>query len=199
VIQESDLIDAEEQGQKIANGLAKLVLTLLETLKGLMERQARRRMNEGSLSEQQVERLGLTFEQLNDKIGEMAKIFGLDRSELRLGLNVLDWDSSNNRQSLPQLASPREILSLVDLLDRVVEKGIVVFGDLGLSVAEVELINVQLRIVVNAVKNQDKLSSRKSSTSAQEKQLRYVGRKKASHLLGSCRRKSKGLGRHSEH
>jgi hypothetical protein len=174
----TNAFDSEEgeQGQKITNGLAKLVLTLLETLKELMERQARRRMNEGSLSEQQVERLGLTFKELNNKIGEIAEIFNLDRSELTLGLGTLG-SNNNNKQSLLQMASQREMLSLVDLLDRVVEKGVVVFGDLGLSVADVELINVQLRLVVNAVKNQD--NSGKSPRKVQGKGIRHVGRKKA--------------------
>jgi hypothetical protein len=169
-LQTSSFIPIEKERNKITTGLAKLVLTLIETLRELMERQARHRMKEGSLSEQEIERLGLAFIQLNEKIGEIASLFNLEIKDLKLGLGSLD----NDRSFLKQANSQKQILSLVDLLDRVVEKGVVVFGDLGISVAEVELINVQLRLVVNAVKNPDARSARKHN---QEAKTRYVGSK----------------------
>jgi hypothetical protein len=149
-MQTSALIPVEkDQGSsKVATGLAKLILTLLETLRELMERQARHRMKEGSLSDDQVEKLGLAFMQLKEKTSEIASLFNLDRKDLSLGLATYQPGSSRT-------IGDSQTLSLVDLLDRVVEKGVVVFGDLGISVAEVELINVQLRLVVNAVRDRE--------------------------------------------
>jgi hypothetical protein len=169
-MQRASLIPIEKDREKVTDGLAKLVLTLLETLKELMERQARHRIKEGSLSEQEIERLGVAFLQLNQKIGEMASLFNLDRKELMLGLGPLD----SGRSLHTGANSQKQILSLVDLLDRVVEKGVVVFGDLGISVADVDLINVQLRLVVNAVKDR-----RKDSFQARNdtKKTKYIGRK----------------------
>jgi hypothetical protein len=153
-MQHASLVPIDKAKSNVSNGLAKLVLTLLETLKELMERQARRRMKEGSLSEVETEKLGIAFMQLNEKIGEIASLFSLQRKDLTLTLFPF-VDQQQGASSIADSVSPKGILSLVDLLDRVVEKGVVVFGDLGLSVADVELINVQLRLVVNAVKNRE--------------------------------------------
>ena len=59
--------------ENVSDGLAQLVLTLLETIKQLMEKQAIRRMREGSLTEEEIERLGLTFMKLKVKIKEIAQ------------------------------------------------------------------------------------------------------------------------------
>ncbi|MHB1908729.1 MAG: gas vesicle protein K [Nitrososphaerales archaeon] len=162
-MQRAQIATIEKDQDKVANGLAKLVLTILETLKELMERQAERRIKEGALSKDQVERLGLTFMELNEKIGSIASLFNLKKSDLRLGLQTLDSQKVDTNN---------ELLSIVDLLDRLIEKGVVVFGDLGLSVADVELINVQLRLIVNTV-------GRKKSKKKERKKTRHVGRKLA--------------------
>lgn len=133
----------QERAQDLSHGLAKLVLTLLETLRLLMENQARRRIEEGVLTEDEVERLGLAFMNLDHKITEIASKFDLSRKDLQLNLS-----SEENAAR----GSDTELISLVDLLDRVIEKGLVVFGDLGVSVADVELINVQLRLMVSSSK-----------------------------------------------
>ena len=162
-MQRAQITTIEKDQDKVANGLAKLVLTILETLKELMERQAERRIKEGSLSKAQVERLGLAFIELNEKIGSIATLFNLKKSDLRLGLQTLDSQKVDTNN---------ELLSIVDLLDRLIAKGVVVFGDLGLSVADVELINVQIRLIVNAVGQKKSKKGRRKT--------RHVGRK----LLG---------------
>ncbi|MGH2640036.1 MAG: gas vesicle protein K, partial [Rhabdochlamydiaceae bacterium] len=132
-----------EHNKKLSNGFAKLVLTIMETLKQLMEKQARHRIKDGSLDDDEIERLGNAFIQLNGKISEIAKLFNLEQKDLSLALLPLETGLRSGGE---------EVLSLVDLLDRVIEKGVVIFGDLGISVADVELINVQLRLIVSAVK-----------------------------------------------
>ena len=73
----------------VEQGLAKLVLTLIEFLRQLLERQAVRRMEGGSLSDDEVERVGLALMRLEEKIAEMAELFGLDKRELNLELGPL--------------------------------------------------------------------------------------------------------------
>jgi len=73
----------------IDNGLAKLVLTLVEFLRQLLEKQAVRRMEGGTLTDDEVERMGLALMRLEQKVHEMARAFGLDPSELNLGLGPL--------------------------------------------------------------------------------------------------------------
>ena len=73
----------------IEQGLAKLVLTLIELLRQLLERQAIRRMEGGSLSEREVEDMGTALMKLEAKIRELASHFGLSMAELNLELGPL--------------------------------------------------------------------------------------------------------------
>jgi len=70
-------------------GLAKLVLTLIDLLRQLMERQALRRIEAGSLTEEEIERIGDTFQKLDARLGEVCAVFGLQREDLRLDLGPL--------------------------------------------------------------------------------------------------------------
>jgi len=73
----------------VEQGLAKLVLTLVEFLRQVLERQAIRRMDGGTLTDDEVERVGLALMRLEAKIREMAQMFGLDPDDLNLGLGPI--------------------------------------------------------------------------------------------------------------
>ena len=73
----------------VEQGLAKLVLTLVEFLRQVLERQAIRRMDGGTLTDDEVERVGLALMRLEAKAREMAELFGLDPDDLNLGLGPL--------------------------------------------------------------------------------------------------------------
>ena len=70
-------------------GLAKLVLTIIELLRQLMERQAMRRVESDTLTDDQLEELGLTLMRLEEKIAELKIIFGLENEELNIELGPL--------------------------------------------------------------------------------------------------------------
>jgi len=74
---------------KVERGLAKLVLTLIELLRQLLERQAIRRIEAGSLSDEEIERLGQTFLKLDARMGELKRAFGLGDEDLNLNLGPL--------------------------------------------------------------------------------------------------------------
>jgi hypothetical protein len=80
-------INADPEG--VQRGLAKLVLTLVELLRQLMERQALRRMEGGTLTDEEIERLGLTFLRLNQQMDELLLVFDLKREDLNLDLGPL--------------------------------------------------------------------------------------------------------------
>jgi hypothetical protein len=80
-------IDA--QPEDVQRGLASLVLTLVEVLRELMERQALRRMESGSLTDEEIERLGQTFIALKDRMEELKQVFGLTDEDLNLDLGPL--------------------------------------------------------------------------------------------------------------
>ncbi len=79
----------EVRQDQVRNDLAKLVLTLVDFLRQLLERQAIRRMEAGSLSDQQVEDLGQTFMQLDQELQRLKKEFGLSGEELNIDLGPL--------------------------------------------------------------------------------------------------------------
>jgi hypothetical protein len=75
--------------EKVEKGLAHLVLTIIELLRQLMERQALHRIEGGSLSEEEIERLGRTFMALADRMEELKEAFGLEGEELNINLGPL--------------------------------------------------------------------------------------------------------------
>jgi len=75
--------------ETVERGLAQLVLTLVELLRQLMERQALRRMDEGTLDDDEIERLGRTFMKLAERMDELKAEFGLRDEDLNLDLGPL--------------------------------------------------------------------------------------------------------------
>ena len=75
--------------ENVERGLAQLVLTIVELLRQIMERQALRRIDGGGLTEDEVERLGRTFMELDKRMAELRDKFGLDEDDLNLNLGPL--------------------------------------------------------------------------------------------------------------
>ena len=75
--------------ENVERGLAQLVLTIVELLRQLMERQAIRRMEGGSLTDEQIERMGETFMKLEERMRELRDHFGLEVDDLNLDLGPL--------------------------------------------------------------------------------------------------------------
>jgi CRISPR/Cas system-associated endonuclease Cas1 len=81
-------IEAEDR-EDVARGLAQLVLTLIELLRQLMERQAIRRVESGTLSDEQIERLGQALMALEQRMEELREDFGLTEEDLNINLGPL--------------------------------------------------------------------------------------------------------------
>jgi hypothetical protein len=79
----------ETDRDTVERDLMKLVLTVVELLRQLMERQALRRFDEGDLSEDQEERIGLTLMLLEDRMAELRERYGLRPEDLNLDLGPL--------------------------------------------------------------------------------------------------------------
>ena len=82
-----DRINADPE--HVENGLARLVLTVIELLREVLEHQAIRRMDGGTLTEEQVERLGLALLKLNERMEELKTTFGLTDEDLNIDLGPL--------------------------------------------------------------------------------------------------------------
>jgi hypothetical protein len=73
----------------VEQGLARLVLTLVELLRKVLEHQAVRRMEGGTLSEEEIERLGLALLRLSNRMDELKQLFRLSDEDLNIDLGPL--------------------------------------------------------------------------------------------------------------
>ena len=75
--------------EKVQKGLAQLVLTVIELLRQLMERQAVARIEAGTLTDEEIDRLGDAFMKLDARMDELKSAFGLEGEDLNLDLGPL--------------------------------------------------------------------------------------------------------------
>ncbi|MFI9594524.1 gas vesicle protein K [Nonomuraea sp. NPDC052265] len=79
----------ETDADSVQRDLSRLVLTLVELIRQLVERQCVRRMDNGDLSEEQLEAVGLTLMRLEEAMAELCDRFGLSPADLNLDLGPL--------------------------------------------------------------------------------------------------------------
>ena len=79
----------EADPESVEKGLVTVVLTLVELLRQLMERQALRRVEQGSLTDEQTEKIGSTLMTLDARMTELREHFGLRPEDLNLDLGPL--------------------------------------------------------------------------------------------------------------
>jgi hypothetical protein len=125
--------DQEIDGEKLQQGLAKLILALVQTLADILEKQAARRVESGTLSEEQVERLGLAFMQIRERTADIAEKFGLSEEDLGI-----------------RLSGEKGQVTLVDVVDKLIEQGTVISGDVAVAVAGVDLVTLRLLATITS-------------------------------------------------
>lgn len=81
-----DRIDIDPE--RVEQGLVRLVLMLVETVRQVVERQAIRRVEGGTLNAEEIERLGLALLRLEEKMAELRQHFGLEDADLPLKLRI---------------------------------------------------------------------------------------------------------------
>ncbi|WP_268543940.1 gas vesicle protein K [Candidatus Nitrosotenuis cloacae] len=131
----------EVDGEKLQKGLAKLVLTVVDLLRQILEKQAQRRIAQGTLTEQEVERLGMSFMQIKQRLDEVAGKFDIKPEELNLGIGQLLDSKDMQRQA-----------SLADLVDKILDRGTVIGGEITISVADVDLIVLNIIAMLSSVR-----------------------------------------------
>jgi len=129
-------------GEKVRDGLAQLILTVVELLRELMEKQAIRRIEKGTLNDKQIEDLGNTFQALRKEIEKLKKYFNLKDEDLDLDLGPLTIRGDDDEKGKA---------SVVEILDRLLGKGVIVKGDVVISVADVDLISLNLGLLLASI------------------------------------------------
>jgi hypothetical protein len=153
----------EFKGQNVRNALAQLVLTVVELLRELLEKQALRRIESGELEDSQVENLGMTFMQLKEEVEKLKEHFQFEDEDLNLDLGPLSL------RDIPDLPEEEEgKVSAIELLDKLLSKGVVARGDIVISVAEVDLISANLGLVLASINKAKELYNAPSSAKLEE-------------------------------
>jgi hypothetical protein len=129
-------------------GLAPLLLTVIELVRQLMEAQVIRRMEAGELSDRDLERAADSIRKLEEQVLQLCDLFEVDPADLNLDLGEFGTLLPKNNSYYPGEASTSP--TILELLDRLLHTGVVVEGDVNLGLANLNLIQAKLRLVLTS-------------------------------------------------
>lgn len=133
--------DITKQADNLQHGLASLVLNLVETIIEVLERQAFGRFSSGTLTEGEIERLGIAFARMRERMAEMAAKFDYQPKALELSLNTGHQEILGSQETTDMQSTA---ISLADIVDKLIDKEAVLAGDIRLAVAGVDLVTLNL-------------------------------------------------------
>lgn len=129
-------------------GLASLLLTVVELVRQLMEAQVIRRMEQQVLSESDLDRAAESLQKLEEEVLRLCEIFEVDPADLNVNLGEIGTLLPPPGSYYPGETSHNP--SVLELLDRLLNIGIVVHGDVDLGLANLNLIHAKLRLVLTS-------------------------------------------------
>ena len=129
-------------------GLAPLLLTAIELVRQLMEAQIIRRMESGDLSDNDLERASASIRRLEEEIVRLCDVFEIDPADLNIDLGEMGTLLPEEGGYYPGETTPSP--SLLELLDRLLDTGVVLEGDVDLGLAQLSLIQAKLRLVLTS-------------------------------------------------
>jgi gas vesicle protein GvpK/gas vesicle protein GvpA/GvpJ/GvpM family len=152
LLQEVNVGGGLRKRENVQTGLVKLVLTLVEVIRQVMEKQALRRVDAGDLTVDEVERLGVAFIEIRRELRAICRQFGIDPSDLRTELGQIVRTGDRKLDGA----------SLADVLDRLMYRGAVVAGKVRISVSDIDLLGLDLYAMLYPV-YKNKQSPRRAS------------------------------------
>ncbi|MDX2214497.1 MAG: gas vesicle protein GvpJ [Oculatellaceae cyanobacterium bins.114] len=129
-------------------GLAPLLLTVVELVRQLMEAQVIRRMESGELSDSDLERAADSLRKLEEQVVNLCDIFEIDPADLNIDLGEIGTLLPKSNGYYPGETSTNP--SILELLDRLLNVGVVVEGEVDLGLAQLNLIHAKLRLVLTS-------------------------------------------------
>lgn len=129
-------------------GLASLLLTVVELVRQLMEAQVIRRMEEQLLSESDLDSAAESLQKLEEQVLRLCEIFEIDPTELNVNLGEFGTLLPPPGSYYPGETSNNP--SILELLDRLLNIGIVVHGDVDLGLGNLNLIHAKLRLILTS-------------------------------------------------
>jgi hypothetical protein len=141
-------IKSKIKPEKPNAGLAPLLLTVTELIRQLMEAQVIRSMERGDLSDEQLDNASDSLKKLAEQVVEICKIFDIEPASLNLDLG--EAGSLLPREGGYYPGQPSAKPTLLELLDRLLNTGIVVQGEVELGLANIDLIHAKLQLVLTS-------------------------------------------------
>jgi len=129
-------------------GLAPLLLTVVELVRQLMEAQVIRRMESGDLDDADLDRAADSIRRLEEEVVHLCDIFDIDPADLNIDLGDMGTLLPGKGGYYP--GETTDSPSLLELLDRLLDTGVVVEGDVDLGLAQLNLIQAKLRLVLTS-------------------------------------------------
>lgn len=129
-------------------GLAPLLLTVIELVRQLMEAQVIRRMEAGFLTDEELDRAAESIRKLEEQVLHLCEIFDIDPADLNLDLGEVGTLLPQQEGYYPGETSQNP--TILELLDRLLNTGVVIEGDLDLGLAQLNLIHAKLRLVLTS-------------------------------------------------
>lgn len=129
-------------------GLAPLLLTVVELVRQLMEAQVIRRMEAGELNDQDLERAADSLRKLEEQVVRLCEVFEIDPADLNIDLGEVGTLLPKSGGYYPGENSTNP--TILELLDRLLNTGVVLEGDLDLGLAQLNLIHAKLRVVLTS-------------------------------------------------
>lgn len=129
-------------------GLAPLLLTVIELVRQLMEAQVIRRMEGEELSDDDLDRAAESLRKLEEQVVKLCEIFEIDPKDLNIDLGEVGTLLPKSGGYYPggTSASP----TILELLDRLLNTGVVVQGEVDLGLADIDLIHAKLQLVLTS-------------------------------------------------
>ncbi|HEY9624343.1 MAG TPA: gas vesicle protein K [Crinalium sp.] len=138
----------QKQSKGANAGLAPLLLTVVELVRQLMEAQVIRRMDAGELSDTDLEQAADSLRKLEEQVVKLCDIFEIDPADLNIDLGEIGTLLPKNSGYYPGETSTNP--SILELLDRLLNTGVVIEGDVDLGLAQLNLIHAKLRLVLTS-------------------------------------------------
>jgi Gas vesicle protein K/Gas vesicle protein len=133
---------------KANQGLAPLLLTVVELVRQLMEAQVIRRMEAGELEDAELDRAAESLQKLEEQVVNLCEIFEVDPADLNIDLGEIGTLLPKPGGYYPGTTSANP--TILELLDRLLTTGVVVEGDVDLGLAQLSLIHAKLRLVLTS-------------------------------------------------
>ncbi|WP_370584644.1 gas vesicle protein K [Oculatella sp. LEGE 06141] len=129
-------------------GLAPLLLTVVELIRQLMEAQVIRRMETGDLGDNDLERASDSLRKLEEQVVHLCDVFEIDPADLNIDLGDLGSLFPQTGGYYPGETSANP--SILELLDRLLNTGVVLQGELDLGLAQLNLVHAKLQLVLTS-------------------------------------------------